>query len=85
MSSPLLHPPLVQYVISIHIDSTSLPHKGGGGALRLGLMGPSCASPTATLSLLTGLKGALSHGISELPGSTMSFTGGGGEAGLDAA
>jgi len=34
---------------------------GGGGALRFGLIGPSCASPTvATLSLSTGLKGTLS-------------------------
>lgn len=70
----------------MHIFLTSLPEGGGGGALRLGLMGPSWVSPTATTpSLLTGLKGALSDCLSELPGSTMSFAGGGGEAGLVAA
>lgn len=85
--------PLLYYTLILlcYFYTTSLPEGGGGGALLLGLIGPSWASPTATpwlptgLKGLTGLKGALSGGFSELLGSTMSFTGGGGEAGLAAA
>lgn len=75
-------------ILLCYFHTTSLPEGGGGGALLLGLIGPSWTSPTATpwlltgLNGLTGLKGALSGGFSELLGSTMSFTGGGGEAGL---
>lgn len=60
----------------------SLPAGGGGGALLLGLIAPSGASPTAPVSQATGLEGELSHGSSNCAESTMSFLGSGGDVRL---
>lgn len=50
---------------TLSCSCTSLPVQGGGGALRFGLIGPSCTSPTV---LLSGLKVTFSLGSSENPG-----------------